>query len=506
MLINNPSPARTGHPAIKWHWLLVVSAILFTPIAKPSLAQRADKLSAVQKLFVDSLGQSRRSTEMREHLVHRLERNNLRIVTDPAQADASLRGTGQIWSAGEVSLSPHSHSAKEFLLEGYLSVEVVGKDGQTLWSYLATPSRFPLGGLDDDLARQVASRLAEDIKKDARKSGAAASPGTAGTEATLEGAGATFPAPLYKKWFQAFHEIHPEVRVSYDAVGSGEGIRRVSDGEVDFGASEMPLSDQAMSDAHRRFVQIPTVLGAVVPIYNIPGLRHRIRFTPEILAGIYLGKIKRWNDPKIKDANRQADLPNADIVVVHRSDGSGTSYVWTDYLSKVSAEWKAQVGPGVTVNWPVGAGAAYNEGVAAAVQQTPNSIGYVELIYAIQHELSFAAVKNAAGEFIQADLASVTEAARNSGPPGHGLQMSITDAPGKLAYPIATYTWLLLPETSANGTAAPSRDKNRKAALLELVRWMLSSGQKSCSALGYAPLPPEVANSAFERAQKALQE
>jgi phosphate transport system substrate-binding protein len=473
------------------HLFLLLAATL------PGWAQRTDKLSQVKTLYVDSLGQSRRAEEMRAHLVRRLEHSHdFQIVTDPTKADALMKGTGQIWATGEISLSPHSHSANEPILEGYLSVEVIGKNDQILWSYLGTPSKFPWGGIADDLARQVVSRLTEDIRKDSQQGTLAVSATAIGEGATLKGAGATFPAPLYQKWFQSFEELRPGAHISYDAVGSGEGIRRVSEGQVDFGASDMPLTDQAMSDAHHRFIQIPVVLGAVVPIYNVPGLRRRIKFTPEILAGIYLGKIKRWNDPLIRFANPEAALPETDIVVVHRSDASGTSFVWSDYLSKVSVEWKSSVGAGIDVHWPTGIGAAYNDGIVAAVRQTPNSIGYVEFIYAIQHELSFAAVKNAAGVFIKADLASVTEAASVSGSPDRGFRLSITDAPGKSSYPIASYTWLLLPEQI--------EDKNKKATLLDLLRWILSSGQKSCSALGYAPLPADIAKSALQSAERVL--
>jgi phosphate transport system substrate-binding protein len=480
---------------------VVIRGLLFLFLAStiPAHAQKADKLSQVKTLYVESLGHNRRAEDIRTHLVRRIKRDHaMQIIADPANADAVLKGTGQIWSTGIVSLSPHSHSANEPILEGYLSVEVVGKNDQTLWSYLAMPSRFPLGGIADDLARQVASRLTDDVRKDSQQHEPAASGETASAGASLKGAGATFPAPIYRKWFQSFQELHPDANITYDAVGSGEGIRRVTQAQVDFGASDMPLTDQEMSQAHRRFVQVPVVLGAVVPIYNLPKLHHRIRFTPEILAGIYLGKIKRWNDPQIAAANPEAALPDTEIVVVHRSDASGTSFVWTDYLSKVSAEWRSSVGAGISVQYPVGIGAAYNDGVAATVEETPNSIGYVEFIYAIQHELSFAAVKNAAGVFIKADLASVTEAARTSASSDGGLRLSITNAPGKSAYPIASYTWLLLPEQF--------EDKNKKALLLDLLRWILSSGQKSCSALGYAPLPTDVATRALQSVERDLQD
>jgi phosphate transport system substrate-binding protein len=264
----------------------------------------------------------------------------------------------------------------------------------------------------------------------------------------------------------------------------------LEEGKIDFGASDMPLASKSDSAGHARLRQIPMVLGAVVPIYNLKGLRQDLNFTPEILAAIYLGKIKKWNDPQIKKVNGAASLPDADIVVVHRSDGSGTTFVWTDYLSKVSPEWKASVGSGDTVQWPVGIGAARNEGVASIVQSTPNSIGYVEFIYALQHELSFGAVRNPAGEFSKAEISSVIAAARASAAPQPNSGVSITGSLGRSAYPISAYTWLLLPEKES--------DSQKKAVLSELLRWMLTSGQKSCSALGYAPLPADVAKRALE--------
>ncbi len=417
-------------PILSDTWLrrlavLLSHLLLMLTISLSGFAQMAETLSQAKKLYVDSLGRSRRAEEIRTKLIRRLERSHqIELVTDRAKADALITGTAQMWTVGETSLSPHSH-VNQPGFEGYLSMEVTGKNHQTLWSYLATPSKFPWGGVSDDLARQIVSRLLQDISEGDTQPNSSASASPANVGATLKGAGATFPAPLYRKWFQSFEESRPEIHVDYDAVGSGEGIRRVSEGRADFGASEMPLTDKAMAESHRRFIQIPVVLGAIVPIYNVPQLRRRINFTPEILAGIYLGKIKRWNDAQIRSANPSVSLPNAEITVVHRSDASGTSFVWSDYLSKVSPEWKASVGADVSVSWPVGVGAAYNDGVAGTVQHTPNSIGYVEFIYAIQHELSFAAVKNAAGRFIKADLASVTEAARSSGTPDRSFRLSI---------------------------------------------------------------------------------
>jgi phosphate transport system substrate-binding protein len=314
----------------------------------------------------------------------------------------------------------------------------------------------------------------------ARPQAAAQSP----PQTELAAAGATFPAPIYQKWFAAFAEKHSDIRINYDAVGSENGIQRFGKGEVDFAATDMPLSDEMLALLGRKAFHFATVLGAVVPVYNVSGLQRDLRFTPEILAAIYLGKITKWNDPQIRAVNHGAALPNAEIAVVYRSDGSGTTFVWTDYLSKVSSEWKTAVGTGPAVHWPVGSSGEHNEGVAQRVQETPNSIGYVEFIYAIQHKLNFGSVRNSAGRFIQADLPSLTAAGTSAGM-GADFRISITNAAGRDSYPIATFTWFLLPQ--AFNEAA------KKAAVVDLLHWVLSSGQKECSALGYAPLPDEIA-------------
>src|SRR5271157_5265075 len=288
----------------------------------------------------------------------------------------------------------------------------------------------------------------------------------------INGAGATFPNPIYSKWFDVYHQKNGNIQFNYASVGSGAGIKQVTDGTVDFGASDGPMNDEqlkAYQDKHGfPILHFPTVLGAVVPTYNVPGLSGALNFTPEALAGIYLGKITKWNDPIIKRANRGVSLPDANIIVVHRSDSSGTTHVWSDYLSKISPEWKAAVGAGMTLKWPVGMGTEYNEGIAATVQRTPHSIGYVELVYAIRHQLSFGAVRNAAGEYIRANLESVTAAASAMA----GDPASITNASGKDSYPIAASTFLLWPKQV--------KDSKKKAALLELLQWALTNGQKEC--------------------------
>jgi len=476
---------------LKFALSLCALLILVTASTAASDTQiAADRLSHVKKLYVDSLGTDRGAAEMRAQMIRRLQRSrDIQVVSDPGKADAVVKGTGRTWLTGQISLSPRSHSVSQPMFDGFLSVEIVDKKNETLWSYLVSPSKFAWNGITADLVSQMVTRMLSALKSGAHEEPPLSTP-VRQIEGTLHGAGATFPAPLYQRWFELFQESHPNVHVSYDAVGSAEGIERLREGKTDFGASEMALSDKDMSETHQHFQQLPTALGAVVVIYNLKGFHQILNFTPETLAAIYLGKITKWNDPRILESNRGAALPDAAIIVVHRSDGSGTTFVWSDYLSKVSPDWKTSVGSGITLHWPVGTGAEHNEGVASAVQRTPNSIGYVEFIYAIQHELSFGAVRNASGQFVKASIASVTAAAgATADPPGGDFRVSINNAPGKESYPIATYTWLLFPDQ-------PEADK--KEILTDLLRWMLTTGQKNCSAMGYVPLPAEVAKRALK--------
>jgi phosphate transport system substrate-binding protein len=299
----------------------------------------------------------------------------------------------------------------------------------------------------------------------------------------INGAGATFPYPIYSKWFDEFHKIHPDIRINYQSIGSGGGIRQLQAGTVDFGASDSPMNDEQISKSPAPPLHFPTVLGAVVPVYNVTEVTQELKFTPEVLSGIFLGKIRKWNDSRIKAANAGIQLSATDIVVVHRSDGSGTTFVWTDYLSKVSPEWSTKVGSGTSVNWPVGLGAKGNEGVAGLVKQTPNSIGYVELVYAIQNKMPYGPVRNQAGEFVKASLDSVTAAAASAKMPPD-FRVSITNPPGKDVYPISSFTWLIVPSSIPNAW--------KRTAITEFLRWMLSEGQKLAPSLDYAPLPAEV--------------
>ncbi len=301
----------------------------------------------------------------------------------------------------------------------------------------------------------------------------------------INAAGATFPYPIYSKWFSDYHKMHPDVQINYQSIGSGGGIQQLSAGTVDFGASDMPLKDELLKEKSLNIVQFPTVLGAVMPTYNIPGVNAELKFTPEALAGIYLGKITKWNDAAITGANPGVNFPDDDIVVVHRSDGSGTTFVWTDYLSKVSPEWKSKVGSNTSVNWPVGLGGKGNEGVAGIIKQTPDSIGYVELIYALQNNLPYGQVKNSSGNYVKASLATVTAAASGAAAEMQkDVRVSITNAPGKDAYPICSFTYLLIPKKIP--------DANKAKAIKGFLHWMMTDGQGMVESLNYARLPKPV--------------
>jgi phosphate transport system substrate-binding protein len=303
-------------------------------------------------------------------------------------------------------------------------------------------------------------------------------------QTTLNGAGATFPYPMYSKWFSEYHKLHPDIQMNYQSIGSGGGIRQVIAGTVDFGATDGPMTDDQLKEAKGKILHLPTVLGADVPAYNIPGVTAELNFTPEALAGIFLGRISKWNDKAIANANPGVSLPDKDIIVVHRSDGSGTTYIWTDYLSKVSSDWQSQVGKGTSVKWPIGLGGKGNEGVAGMIRQLPGSIGYVELIYAVQNKIPYGPVKNAAGNSVKATLESVTAAAASSPKMPADFRVSITNAPGKVAYPISSFTWLLIPEQS--------KDAAKGKILADFLNWMVTDGQKMTEALSYAPLPESV--------------
>jgi phosphate transport system substrate-binding protein len=301
----------------------------------------------------------------------------------------------------------------------------------------------------------------------------------------LNAAGATFPYPIYSKWFTEYNRLHPDIQINYNSIGSGGGIRQLQAGTVDFGASDPPMSDDEMHQNKVPVLHFPTVLGAVVPTYNIQGINEELNFTGPVLSDIFMGKITKWNDPALASLNKGVKLPEADIVVVHRSDGSGTSFVWTDYLSKVSKEWETKVGRNKSVNWPVGLGGKGNEGVAGLIRQTTGAIGYVELIYAIQNNLSYGRVKNSSGFFVKANLAGVTAAAASEAKKiPADFRVSITDPSGKAAYPICSFTYLLIP--------SKIDDPAKKTAIKDFLHWMLIDGQNDAEGLSYAKLPKDV--------------
>jgi phosphate ABC transporter phosphate-binding protein len=466
----------------------VICRLFFVIVAGFSVtagAQRAESFSQTKTLYIDTFSGGAESGRLRENLMRHLAKSRFKLVQSPKDADAIVKGDGQTWVRGYIAINPHTPSTdREAIYGGYLSLEVIGSNGQPLWSWLVTPGKHAWSSIIDDLAGRAARRLIEASDSSPATSVSPAAP-SALAKTSLSAAGASFPAPLYLKWFEDFEEFHPGVHIRYSTVGSQLGEEKLIAGELDFAGSDV-APEAAVSKAGaselRRFA---TVLGAVVPIYNVRGVTQDLRFTPETLADIYLGRVRRWDDPEIRSTNKGVKLPDDKIEVVHRSDGSGTSWVWSDLFSKVSPAWSSSVGRGTTLHWPVGTGAEHNEGVANAVKNTPNSVGYVELTYAIQHQINFGAVRNRTGEYIRADYESVAEAAKASGN-GSEPAPTITDPDGKGAYPIAAFTWIVLP--------AQTPDPAKRAALTELLRWVLTSGQRDCAALGYVSLPHEIAD------------
>jgi len=311
----------------------------------------------------------------------------------------------------------------------------------------------------------------------------------------ITGAGATFPQPIYEKWFSEYNKLHPQIQINYQPLGSGAGIRNLTQQTVFFGATDGPMTQDQMLAAPARILHLPTVLGAVVPIYNVPGVTAEIKFTGTVLADIFLEKIKKWNDPAIAAANPGVTLPNVDILTVHRSDSSGTTYIWCDFLGKVSPEWLKRVGVNTAVNWPGGIGGAKSDGVTAAVKQTPGAIGYVELVFALQNKLAYGQVQSADKEFVKATIESTTAAAAAAAAKMPAdFRVSIVNAPGKGAYPVSSFTWMLFYE-------APS-DKAKAKVMVEFMQWALTDGQKFAAAIGYAPLPPAVITLELEALKK----
>jgi len=466
---------------------LTVCFALFCSMFGSALARQTVPADhATRRIYVEPFATREGSEKFREDVIADLRKlNSISIAKDESNADAILGGGGEVWIKGYRSHNPQLGNVPANgtpIYTGFLSIELRDRDGQTLWSYLATP---PAASRDvsKDLSTLIVKKLVEALEQGEAPSRTAplSQPTT-----TLKGAGATFPFPVYAKWFTNYRRENPALQITYEPIGSAAGVQRLLTGSVDFGASDSPevIHELAPAD-EEKYLFFPSVVGAVVPVVNLPGLSNDIAFTPEALAGIYLGKIKKWNDPILTRANRGLRLPDLDIKVVHRADGSGTSYAWTDYLSKTSPEWKAQVGMSLTPKWPTGLGANGNDGVSKLVKEQAGSIGYVEFIYALQNHLSYGRVRNRNGEFVSASLESIAAAVSHAAKIGQDFKVSLVDAPGAGVYPISSFTWIIVPSLNGDGT--------KRAALTGFLKWMVGPGQRQAAALGYLPIPKDLA-------------
>ena len=450
-----------------------------------ALASQSARPNSVRRIYVEPFVTQAGSEKFREDVIAELRKlSSVSLASDESSADAILGGGGDIWVKGYVSHNPRlSREAPNGapVYTGFLSVELKARNGQTLWSYLAPPPRVS-GDMANDLSISIVKNLAAFLDHAQALSPTASlpQPGT-----ILHGAGATFPFPVYAKWFTNYRRENPSVEIDYEPVGSEAGIRKLIANSVDFGASDSPKAIQELAPGEeKKYLFFPSVVGAVVPVVNLPGLPGDISFTPEALAGIYLGKIKKWNDPVLTSANKGVRLPNLDIIVVHRADGSGTSYAWTDYLSATSTEWNAQVGTSLAPKWPVGRPANGNEGVARMVKEQVGAIGYVEFIYALQNHLTHGRVRNRDGKFVVASLESIAAAASHSSIINDDFDLSLVDAPGSGAYPISSFTWIVVHAQIADGA--------QRSAISGFLQWMLGPGQRQAAALGYVALPMEL--------------
>ena len=461
-------------PENKWIAGIVCCCALAVPAA-----------AAGRRLFLEPFTTKAAPEKLREYVLAELSKlSAVHLVSSEADADDILGGGGEIWVKGYRSLNPRSGrmpSDGTPVYGGYLAVELKNGKGETWWSYLATPEN-DTGDVSKELAKRIAKHVAAALEQDRPPSPVAAAPQTA---IAIKGAGATFPYPVYAKWLTNYRRGNPNVDISYEAVGSEAGIRRLLAGSADFGASDNPQAIEELSPGDEgKYLLVPSVVGAVVPIVNLPGVAGDIAFTPEALAGVYSGTIAKWNDPVLRACNKGLSLPDLPIVVVHRADGSGTSYAWTDFLSKTVPGWKSRTGASLNPKWPVGRSANGNEGVASTVKEMGGSIGYVEYIYALQHHLNFGKVRNQAGKFMAASLESIGAAVDGAAPMADDFKISIVNAPGDGAYPIASFTWMVVPARMA--------DEAKRAAVVGFLKWMLGPGQAQSAALGYVELPKEL--------------
>jgi phosphate transport system substrate-binding protein len=463
---------------------LVALVAAFVRIAA---AQNAASLNAVKSVYVGSLGSQPGAKELRDELIESLFRSGKLKISSPADADAVVEGVGEIWVRSHRSLSPRARTTSAYvepIYGGYLSVLIKGRHDEILWSYFVSPKR---ASFSRNFKRDLATRFVDELTKaiDQSAQNATAPSSFSGNAVALRGAGATFPFPVYQEWFTSFHADNPNVVLTYAPIGSEAGLKQLLAGELDFAGSDVPLSALDGASGPKPLLAFPSVVGAVVLIYNLPEFDTELRLTPEVLSGILAGRIRKWNDPAIRGLNRRSSLPDKTIQVVHRSDVSGTTFVLTEYLSKASGSWKSTLGRGATVNWPVGVGANGNDGLAQLVAQTPYSLGYTQFIYAFRHRLSVASIQNLAGQFIEADLPSITAAVDNTiSTTPSDLAISISNAGGHDSYPIVTFTWLIVPSEPV--------DSAKGAALRQFLEWMMIAGQKQCMSLGYGPIPASV--------------
>jgi phosphate transport system substrate-binding protein len=460
-----------------------LSALCFVALVAP--AWQSKQPGAAPRLYVEAFVTQAGSDELRDDLIRALRKSgSVQLVQDKSAANLILGGGGEIWIRSYRSLNPRSGrdpSAGTPVYRGYLSVELRDLNGETLWSYLAAPA-VSSEDVSKELSKQIAKHVAEalgDVVVSSRE------PTLPHARTVLRAAGATFPYPVYAKWITNYRREDPDTEIIYDAIGSEAGINKLLAGTVDIGASDNPEAIREIAPGREaEYLLFPTVAGAVVPIVNLPGLPNPVAFTPEALAGIYLGHITKWNDPILRKANPRLHLPDLDIVVVHRADGSGTSYAWSQYLSKISPEWSARAGIGFNPRWPVGRAATGNEGIAKLVKELSGSIGYVEFIYVLQNHLSFGRIRNLHGELVAASLESIAAAANDAAWASGNFNVSIVNAAAAGAYPVGSFTWLVVPARIA--------DESKRGAIARFLRWMLGPGQKQAAALGYAALPRDV--------------
>jgi phosphate transport system substrate-binding protein len=463
---------------------LVWCALAFLLCAPSTQAQSAESLRAVTRIYVGSLGSYNGGDQLRGDLIRYLKKSNqFEVVPAANQSDAVLEGRGELWIRSYHSLSPRARKnaeSAEPVYGGYLSVRLRGKDGEVLWSYFADPRRITVHELQRDLVDEVVTRLELEHHQETTPSPPVQNKDD--RPASLRGAGATFPYPLYQQWFQSFHARHPAWAFTYSEVGSEEGINQLNTGDLDFAGSDIAPSalPETVRENHDFF---PSVAGAVVLIYNLPGFYGELRLTADVIAGIFSGTIRNWNDPKLAALNPSVPLPGAPIQAFHRADGSGTTFAFTDFLTKSSNSWAQNIGAKARLKWPVGKALSGNAELAAAVETTPYSLGYCDFIHAFEHRLNFAVVRNQSGRFVRPDLLSIMAAANWAGDKPATLDMAIVNSPEPSAYPISTLTWIAVPR---------DLPADKKAAMAAFLEWMLTSGQRQCSGLGYAPLPRNV--------------